>query len=70
MKRAEIIEEYWQEFLRDCHFILITHGAHETSERSKATPTDSNFWLWYLKNKMTHDDQRINDFLNEDNDKV
>jgi hypothetical protein len=65
MKRTDIIEEYWEEFLQDCHFSLVTHAADNTYERDKAEPTENNFWAWYMKNKMPHDSDRINDHLRQ-----
>lgn len=63
MKRTDIIEEYWEEFLQDCHYILVTHGANDTLARTKAEPTENNFWAWYMKNKMIQQEARINEHL-------
>lgn len=63
MKKSEIIEHYWEEFLRDCHFQLVSNSADNTSARDKAEPTENNFWAWYMKNKLEQDHERINDHL-------
>jgi hypothetical protein len=65
MKKSEILENYWEEFLRDCHYNLVSHSAHDSDARDKAQPTETNFWLWYMKNKMEQDHGRINEYLKE-----
>ena len=59
MKRSEILELYWEEFLRDCHFNLLSHDADDSAARQKAEPTENNFWAWYMKNKLEQDHIRI-----------
>lgn len=63
MRKTDIIEQYWEEFLQDCHYDLVTHGTGETHERSIAQPTDENFWGWYMKNKMVQQKERIDAHL-------
>ena len=63
MRKSDIIEQYWEEFLQDCHFHLVTHGSHEVHERSIAQPTENNFWAWYMKNKMVQQTKKINEYL-------
>ena len=63
MRRSEIIEEYWEEFLKDCHVKLVGHGAENQMERSKAEPTENNFWAWYMSTKMEPDHQGIENLM-------
>ena len=63
MKKTQIIEEYWEAFLQDCHYSLVTHGADANTERAKAEPTDNNFWAWYMKNRMVQQNARIDEHI-------
>lgn len=63
MNKTDIMEEYWVEFLQDCHYSLVTNGSEKTHERSIAQPTDNNFWAWYMKNKMVQQNERIDEHL-------
>jgi hypothetical protein len=63
MKKTELLEQYWEEFLQDCHYELVVHAADDSISREKAEPTENNFWAWYMKHKMVKDNQRINEHL-------
>ncbi|HET7320348.1 MAG TPA: hypothetical protein VFI84_02035 [Candidatus Saccharimonadales bacterium] len=65
MRKTDIIEQYWEEFLQDCHYELVTHDTGKARERTVAQPTENNFWAWYMKNKMVQQKTRIDEYLAE-----